>query len=131
MVKYSNLQSNVFSIFASQAWVDLNTRAFPAGIKGDKGDPPYVRMDVVADESGANRESVSGLLMIEIYTQWGDGPAKSIEIADQLDALIQNKTINGTQFFSSSLSALLQDRDDENLGKRTYQVSFQHYEAKA
>ena len=51
-----------------------------------------------------------------------------MEIADLLDSILQNKTLeNGTKTEASSLQVLGQDRDNPNLFRGDYQVNFTFY----
>lgn len=129
MGKYVNAEEAVFSVFGSAEWAAETTKAFPTGFKGEKGEPPFLRLALVPNGEGLNRRSTSGVLMIEIFTAWGKGPRESSLIADKLDTFLQSKTVGTTQFFESSLGQYLQDKDDETLGRAIYSLPFAHFGA--
>ena len=129
MGKYERAEQSAFDVFASAAWKAMNISAFPRGYKGDFGNPPYVLITLVYGDEGVNAQATSGVLMIEIYTAWGTGPRPSTKIADQLDTVLQKKTIANTQFFESTLTAYEQDKDNLQLGRRIYSIPFSHFGA--
>lgn len=129
MGKYALAQTNVFSIFSSTAWKAEGVKAYPRAYVGDKAGAPYVLVTIVPSGTPLNASSLSGVLLIEIFTAWEDGPDPSTKIADKLDKHFQRKTVGTTQFFNSSCDQLLQDRDNPVLGRAVYTLPFSHYGA--
>lgn len=124
MGKYSDVQDAVFALFASGPWVAEDIKAFPAGFDGEKGDPPHIRLSVLCGETEINTVRSGGLLMIDIFTAWGNGPASATQIADTLDSYFEKKTLDGVQFQQSTLSQLTRDRDNPGLGRTIYSIPF-------
>lgn len=127
MGKYLTAQDDVFSILSSPEWEADGIRAFPAGYKGEKGDAPYVLVTIVPSGTPLNASSSSGVLLIEIFTAWGEGPAPTSIIADLLDKHFQKRTVNQTQMFNSACDRLMQDRDNPALGRAIYTLPFSHF----
>ena len=124
MGKYSQAQDNVFSVLDA---MKAEVRAYPSGFDGDKGDPPYIRVTIVPSGPPLNASSISGVLLVEIFTAWGEGPARSSELADTLDRYLQRKTVGTTQFFSSSMDRQEQDKDNATLARVIYSLPFAHF----
>ena len=88
MGKYSNLLSDVNSIFAATAWTNENIKTFPDNfIKMDAG-TEFIKLSVIPSGLGINVRSISGVLIIDIYTPSGNGPKRSLAIADKLDTYL-------------------------------------------
>jgi hypothetical protein len=130
MGKYLDLQADIFSVFASVAWTAENIKTFPVNYVG-VGGAEYIRVDVVASgDSQVNLPySSAGLIIIDIFTSAGDGPTRASTIADKLDSYLAGKTLkttsNGsTQFMSSSLVNLGNDKDNPSLSHSKFSIPF-------
>lgn len=127
MGKYRKAQDEIFSVLASTAWSAENIKSFPSGYDGDKGEPPFVRFTVVPGGVPINAGSISGVLQVEIFTAWGQGPAPASDIADTLDKHLQRRTIGTTQLFNSSMDGQVRDRDNPGLARTLYSLPFSHF----
>jgi len=132
--KYTNLDSDIFSVFASTAWKTEKISVYPANfVKQDPG-AEFVRVSIIPSGYGVNLNSVSGVLIADIFTLAGEGPKKSSTIADRLDFFLCGKTKSSStgksvQFFSSTLSPSGADKDNRALYRATYTIPFNYSEA--
>lgn len=131
MNKYEELYKNVYSVFASDNWKAEDIKTVPSNFSGDTAGT-YIRVSIIP--SGYQEvnflKSVSGQVMIDIFTPIGYGPKLSYEIADILDNYLAGKEfrITGTtQFLSSSLSLVGVDSDNSNLYRMIYSIPFNHF----
>ncbi len=133
MGKYSDNQSDIFSVFDATAWKAESIPTFPADYSGDDiPDGERIRVSIIASGPGVNKTSVSGTLIIDIFTSAGAGPARQNFIADRLDAYLENRTIQtksggNTQLRSSALQPLGQDRDNPSLSRASYEIPFNFF----
>ena len=133
MAKYSNLLIDVNSIFAASSWTAENIKTFPDNfIKMDAGNE-FIRVSVVPSGLGINVRSVSGVMIIDIFAPSGNGPKRSLAIADKLDLYLSGKSVTArtgvrVQFGGSSLSPLGTDRDNPALYRVTYTIPFNYFE---
>jgi hypothetical protein len=109
MGKFKTIQTDVFSVFASTAWKNEKIKTIPSNIKAPAG--PFIRVNIITDGRGVNNISVSGVLIVDIFTEAGKGPDPAIFIADKLDTYLVNKTLGTAsqgvvQFFNSTYSPL-------------------------
>ena len=127
MGKFIDLENNVFSHFGSAAWQAEVIPSYPANVYPEGITGSYIKHSIVANGDHANANSVSGLLMVEIYTAAGIGPTSTSEIADTLDKHFQRKTYGLTQFFLSNLGQADKDRDNPSLSRAIYQIPFTYF----
>jgi hypothetical protein len=130
MGKFEQLQSDVFSIFADPVWEAEGVKAVPANFKSP--DQEYIRISVIASNTGLNINSVSGILLIDIFTFAGEGPLKASLIADTLDGYLVGRSkstaSNGlTQFLYSTLSLSGVDKDNPTLYRSNYTIPFNYF----
>lgn len=131
MGKYSDIQSDVFSVFDSAAWKAENIPTWPADYRGNTGDE-YVRVSVLTSGRGVNRVSASGMLIVDIFTPAGFGPKRQNFIADRLDAFLANKSVSTqsrgvTQFASSTLQPHGDDKKNPSLSRAGYSLPFNFF----
>ena len=131
MGKYTELNEDVFSIFGSNEWKAEGIKTFPNNFITDKLGTEFIRIDVVSNQ-GLNRNSVSGALLIDIFTPAGKGSKRTLEIADKLDKYLVGKVLkthgnNSTQFFVSSLGNGKRDSDNPSLFRALYNLTFNYY----
>ena len=93
MGKYSNIDDLIFSIFASSTWKAEKIQTFPSNFVKTKSLEEYIRVSIISSGLGVNFRSVSGELIIDIFSKSGTGPKQSSEIADKLDNYLSGKTI--------------------------------------
>ena len=132
MGKYSNLEKDVFSVFSQKAWTDLKIKTYPSNYTATAAGDEFVKISIIPGGSGLNSNSVSGILMADIFVPSGAGPSRGSAVADSLDSFLCRKTLSGaegavTQFFTSSVSPLGQDVDNRSLYRFQYQIPFSHF----
>lgn len=131
MGKYSELLNNVFSIFGTPTWTAEKIKTVPENFIAVNTKEEFVRVSVIPSSLGYNLNSVSGILIIDIFTQAGNGPKRSFAIADKLDSYLSGKSITVTsgkvvQLNSSAFKTLGKDIDNPTLFRSTYTIPF-HY----
>ncbi len=113
MGKYLDLQSDIFSIFASTAWTSENIKT------------------IIPSGESVNSLSVSGMLIVEIFSPANEGPKRSSEIADLVDKHFSRRTIQAsgktTQLFGSSLTPNGLDYANKSLIRSTLSFPFNHF----
>jgi len=132
MDKYKSLYDDVYSVFASVAWTAEAIKTIPADVILKGAVTEFVRISIVSSGYGINSNSVSGVLIAEIFTPANLGPLRALTIADKLDKYLSYKsksTVSGkiTQMFVSSLIFNGVDRDNKDLVKSTFSVPFNHF----
>jgi hypothetical protein len=133
MDRYSNISNSIFPVFGTEAWKAEKIRTFAANHIGVNTSSEYIRVSVIPNGSGSNLKSMSGVLMIDIFTKAGMGPNRFFSIADKLDSYLvgQGKRPSEgkfVQFFSSSLQPNGLDKDDPTLFRTTYSIPFNYTE---
>lgn len=134
MGKYSNTLLDVFSIFGSPGWVAESITTVPQNFAGSTDSSKFIRVSVIASGGGINTDSVSGLILISIFTPNGKGPAEAAAIADKLDNFLVGVSISlsgaVTQITSgSSFDAGKEDENNSMFLHSTYQVQFNHFQS--
>jgi hypothetical protein len=127
MNKYQDLEQNIFSIFGSASWQAENIKTFPSNFIALNVGSEYIRVSIIPSGEGININSVSGILIIDIFTSAGSGPKAATRIADKLDLYLSGKKIVNTQFFASGLSYLGLDIDNRALYRSSYSIPFKHF----
>lgn len=130
MAKYSSLYKDVYSIFAQAAWKSENIKTFPENFVGSSD--KYIRVNIVSGSDSVNKLSVSGQLIVDIFTPAGEGTIAATEIADKLDVYLCNKTFStghsgNTQMFASTLVSLGKDTVNTNLFRFKYSIPFNFF----
>lgn len=132
MGKYEALTRDILSVFGSTAWKNEGIKAFPSNYIGvDVGDK-YIRVHVLPSGAGLNRSSVSGQVLIDVFTPAGKGPIESALIADRLDAYLvgRSKRLSSgmIQFGqASSMQHLGADKANPALHVSKYAVPFNYF----
>jgi len=127
MDKYEEVELKVFGVFDSQEWKAKQIKSFPLGFDGEKGKPPYLRISILYSGGEVGIHSTSGMLMIEIFTAWGDGPTTATQIAGKLNSLFEKKSFGNLQFTLSTLTPYSRDKDNSNLGRAIYSLPFTRF----
>lgn len=127
MSKYQDLEENIFSVFATNAWQAENIKTFPSNFLALNAGNEYIRVSIIPAGEGININSVSGILIIDIFTSAGSGPKAATLIADKLELYLAGKKIDNTQFFASTLSYLGLDIDNRALYRSSYSIPFKHF----
>jgi hypothetical protein len=126
---FEETYSTIFGIFASNEWKTHGIKTVPQDTVLPTGTVPFVRVSVLPSAYGVNIVSLGGMVMLEIYTPSGDGPALSVSIADKLRSLISNKSLTApsgrtVQFRSPTLSAKGADPRNSSLSKSVLVFEF-------
>jgi len=132
MGKYENLEKDVFSIFASTLWKNENIKTFPVNFIELNPGNEFIRASVIPSGNGINLTSISGVLIIDIFTSAGNGPRRTSLIADKLDSYLVGKSVstvsgNSTQFNKSALSYVGLDTVNSALYRATYSIPFNYF----
>jgi len=134
MGKYSNLESQVYALFATPSWKAEKIKTLPSNFNDNEKVSEFIRVSIIPSGHGVNRNSVSGVLIIDIFTQAGSGPKRSSVIADKLDSYLSGQSLSSItgvsiQFpESSSLSLLGNDKDNPTLYRVAYTIPFNYFE---
>ncbi len=132
MGKYSNLDSNIFGLFGSKFWTKTKIKTYPSNFQIRDPGTEFIKLSVIPNEFGINRQSVAGVLIIDIYTASGDGPKRVSTIADELDLFLSGKTLGSdgstVQFKQSSIAPFGVDTDNESLYRTVYTIPFNYFE---
>lgn len=132
MGKYEAAIKDVLAVFSTVAWNAENIKTFPENYVGvDSGDK-YIRVHVLPSGPGLNRVSVTGQVLIDIFTPAGKGPLDAVLIADRLDAHLVGKSSQigdcSLQFQSaSSMTHNGADKGNPALYRSTYVISFNYF----
>ncbi len=132
MGKYANLEKDIFSIFDSVSWKAENIKTYPSNFIKSEGVNEFIRITIIAKDPGLNIKSISGVLLIDIFTSAGAGPNRVTVIADKLDLYLSgvSKTLTSgvrTQFLSSTLYPNGIDKDNTALYRSTYTIPFNYF----
>lgn len=132
MGKYTTLQNDIFSIFASAEWEAESLKTYPTDMVAVNAGTEFIRVNIIADGEGLNVSSVSGILSIDIFVSAGQGPKRANLIADRLDTYLVGKSFqtgapNSTQFLNSSMSFYGRDPDDQSLSRYNYSIPFNYF----
>ncbi len=131
--RYSNLLDDVFSLFSSQEWADQFFLVVPRGYITDKNTTEFGRFDLVTNGEGF-KDTLKGIMFVEIFTPNGAGPKRAYQIADIFD-----KFFAGQSLATQSDTAVTQFRRESNfeirgeaqnnssLLRSTYQIQFSYF----
>jgi hypothetical protein len=110
--RYSNLLDDVFSLFASQEWIDEGFLVVPKEHVTDKTIVEYGRFSLVTSNESF-KDSLSGIMFIDIFTPSGVGPKRAYQIADTFD-----KYFAGQSLATQGNIAITQFRRESNFEPR-------------
>ena len=132
MGKYQDVIDDVFSVFSAPGWLAESIPTYPQNhIPINPGDE-FIRVSIVPSSYlSTSRSSLSGQLIIDIFTVAGNGPSRSFAIADILDQYLLNKYLNtsgngATQFIGSAMGNGDLDRDNPSLYRSIYTINFNY-----
>jgi hypothetical protein len=136
MGKYTALNQAIYSVFGSTEWKAENLKTVPSDFTGKSVGTEYLRVTILSSgKQQANPlKSVSGILMVEIFTPAGKGPTRANLIADKLDTYLAGQTIQpplggSIQFGSSNLSDRGLDKANPSLTMTLYSITFNYFGA--
>lgn len=132
MGKYEIITRDILSVFGSTTWNNEGIKAFPSNYIGTNAGDKYVRVHVLPSGAGLTRSSVSGQVLIDIFTPAGKGPLDAALIADRLDAYLVGRSkrlSKGTIQFgqASSMSHNGTDKANAALHNSSYAISFNYF----
>jgi hypothetical protein len=131
MGKYSQIETDIFSIFDSVEWKALSLNTYPSNFIAANTTREFIRVSIIPSGSGINLKSSSGVLQAEIFIASGAGPKRVSVLADHLDEFLagKSKLVAGrtTQFLGSSLSLIGTDPKNSALYKALYTIPFNHF----
>jgi len=135
MSKYKNVYDDIYSVFATPAWVAEAIKAIPENYLAKNLGTEYLRLDVITSGNHAAINipgAVSGQLMVSIYVPAGQGALRLLSIADTLDKHLSRKSISTrpssvTQFAESALIHLGVDKSNGSLYRGSYSISFNYF----
>lgn len=132
MGKYERLNKTILAIFGTAEWNAEGIKAFPSNFIGVNPGEVYIRVNVIPSGPGLNKASVSGQILIDIFTPAGKGPLDAALVADRLDAhlvgkskMIENCLVQFLESSSMSLKGL--DKGNPSLSKALYAISFNYF----
>jgi hypothetical protein len=125
MGKYTNLEQDVFQVFASTAWLAEDIKTFPSNYTGNAKE--FIRVAIVPSNKSINPNSVAGLFIIDIFVSADSGTRRTAEIADKLDAFLATRVNGSTQFSTSTLVPKGIDPDNTTLYKSSYSITFNFF----
>jgi len=126
MSRYESLENDIFSVFEKPEWANEGIPTFPANYKIPEGLVEFIRINILPGSPGYNIRSISGVLILEIFSLVGVGSTRTYQIADILDTYLNGKTVSNTQFMGSVLDSIVVDAVNESLNKTKYQISFNY-----
>lgn len=133
MGKYANIDSSILSVFGTDTWKAEKIKTYPSNFIQIGGQNEFIRISIIPSGQSVNLNSVSGIVLIEIFTKAGEGPKRSSTIADKLDVYLSGKSFTVetgkvVQFMSSNLSSGEKDPDNATLFRVTYSIPFNYFE---
>lgn len=128
MGKYEELTKDILALFADPLWVAEGVKTYPGDFVGTAGNT-YIRVHILPSGAGINRHSVSGQVLIDIFTPAGNGPLAAVQIADKLDEYLvdRSKVLScGTLQFLQSSAVSHRGKDSANpaLSRAVYAIPF-------
>jgi len=128
MSMFEDAQASVLGAFSQTSWTDLGISTYPSNFAPGGETSEYIRVSVVLSGQGVNKNSVSGVLLVDVFTASGDGPKRPNQIADLLDSLLKGKTFGNVQVSANSSLGMGEiDKDNPNLFHTRYSVNLNYF----
>ena len=130
---FETILTEIQSVFASLAWTSKQIAIYPDNYQGTIVNPDeYLRMNIIPADSNnyayEGRKVVSGVMFIKIFVKAGEGQKRIMQIADELDSVLQNKTLtNKTQLGTSFITMEGLDPSNQSLYSARYTIPFKKY----
>jgi hypothetical protein len=129
--RFADLIEDVFSIFAQDSWAQERIRIFPLGVVPKEFPPEYLIMTLLSTGETLNRASLSGLLLLDGFTQIKAAPTRIMAVADKLDTFLVHKSFSTgsgvTQFGIATMEDRGIDRNKSGLHRFLYSIPFNHF----
>jgi len=131
MGKYLDLESSIYSIFGSQQWKAENIPTYPSNVIKNDSKSSFIRLSIIPNSNSVNFKSISGVLIIDIFTETNIGTKSYSTIADRLDDYLVTKGFNKNNFFlqfkESVLTPMGVDKDSASLFRAQYTITFNFF----
>jgi hypothetical protein len=133
MASYSDIISDLDTIFASSSWTGHNIATYPVNVAPTAVKASeYIVIELLPtkpiDEEYGNSNQVAGLIIMQIYVPVNTGPRRVYEISDLLDEVLQKKQIGASlQTGSSACDVKGNDPDNPSLFRADYNLRFSSY----
>jgi len=127
MGKYISLETELFAVFNTPTWIAENIKTYPQNFVNVDNVTEYIRVSIIPSGNSVNIQSVSGLLIIDIFVSAGKGPKALLRIADVLDSFFVGKSFTTIQFWNSSFVPIGTDKDDPTLFRGSYSIPFNFF----
>jgi len=132
MGKFTNLEQDIYSVFSSPSWIAENIKTYPSNFIAVNAGNEFLKVTIIASGSSVNLISVSGVLLIDIFTAAGSSSRRAVMIADILGSYFEGKTKSTasqvvTQFGSGSLTHIGLDSSNPSLFRSTYTIPFNYF----
>jgi hypothetical protein len=133
MGKYIEIQTRIFNVFNLATWKAEKIKTLPNNFVGNKDLKEFIRVSIIPSGTGINLASISGVLIIDIFCEAGNGPTRSFTIADKLDSYLVGQALIPSagvllQFRNSAFSPVGLDTDDPSMFRSTYTIPFNYTE---
>lgn len=119
-MKFSEAFKSLAELFASSG-LDV----WPNGVVPANPPLPHGIVFFIPNGAGANYGSVSGIIVVDIITAAGSGPAAAHMFADSLDEFLVRRSHKGTQLFGSSLAP--RGAFNATCSRYEYTINFKHF----
>lgn len=134
MNKYELIEKTIHTVFGSKEWEKTQIKTIPSNFSTTGLGSEFIRMNILTGGNGLNLQSLSGLLIIDIFTSAGDGPMRATLIADTLDTFFVGKSLTASkgkvvQFMASTTKQSGPDRDNPTLNRVIYSLPFNFFGA--
>lgn len=132
MGKYLTIESDVFSIIEDNLKSLTDAKIYPNNYIAVNPGKKFLKCSIISSGAGINLKSVSGLLIIDIFTPVGVGPRDASLIADTIDQCFAGKSKiapnnSMTQFMGSNLTHRGVDPDNPALFRSSYSIPFNYF----
>ncbi len=127
MSRYLSVEKGVYAVFGSSEWIAEAIPTYPSNFLAKVNE--YIRVSIIPGNVGANRASISGVVIIDIFVPSNSGSHRAFEIADKLDSYLCNKTHNNVQFQTSTIGEGKVDKVNPALYRVGYTIPFNFYES--
>jgi hypothetical protein len=127
MSRYLSVEKGVYAVFGAPAWAAEKIPTYPSNFAAKANE--YIRVSIIPGSSGVNRNSIAGVVIIDIFIAANNGAHRAFEIADKLDSHFCNKTFDNVQFKTSTLGEGKEDKVNPLLFRMGYTIPFNYFES--
>jgi len=130
-MKFEDSMMNIFRVFATPEWIAERIKTFPKGFVNPAGLPEFIRVAILQSGAGINKQSLSGILLIDIFTPVKSGPTRPAQLADKLDTYLASKCFEvapgvSTQFSQGVLQDHGIDQVNTDLHRSVFSIPYTH-----